>query len=266
MATTSAVIEKDDKIITIHFKPSQLPKADDITFKPERGGTDKYDVVTYLKMDFNFKQCLNVCTSTKELRDFLKTGGQMSYTLQNKAKNSILFSILRGVKPSADNYILSLNRFVSICSATVVYNSYGQAFDWTSNTYQAAPNLNKMVISESHINRLAETIGIKKDSHIYWLWLPGFENLFDLYPCETIAMAAWRALNIHKFPKMDKDPIKALKAISNKLKKRNKTVADFPQSEMKTVFEELNKATHVSPSDEHATVVYEQIKDLFLTV
>ncbi|BCK60943.1 putative nucleocapsid protein [Chrysanthemum mosaic-associated virus] len=239
---------------------SLVTDAKDTKFKPGVLQTDTYDLFAHVKAGVIAVDCADICSSTKEIRDLVKLKGVTKRTLASTS-GPLTYFLVYNLKSSSDKFTMSANRFFAICSATLTMGIVGRHYDWITKTYKEVQKAPK--ISDSYINRLAAKVGISKDSVLYWLYLPGSENCFDMFPEEIIAISAWRVLNVSKSRIGKEDPVENLRSLANKLHKRGCSVEDFSTQNLVKYFTELNNCVHTNASVVHATKLHDELKQLF---
>ncbi|BCK60944.1 putative nucleocapsid protein [Chrysanthemum mosaic-associated virus] len=229
-------------------------------FKPDDKKEDNFDLYTHFRLGIQVSDCEQVCSSTKEIKSLAKEKSLVKREVVG-LKGSFTYYLVHSLKSSPDNYVMSPNRFFSICSATLTASQFGLYYDWNKKSYVKTTK-SKEGVSMYCINRLAEKIGICKSSILYWLYLPGCENCFDMYPEEIIAICSWKVFKHDTFT-AGSDLIEALKSLSNKLIKRGVTIADFNIKNMLDHFKELTNCVQADTGITRATELYDALNDLF---
>jgi len=172
-----------------------VDKIEDVTnlrFRPEEERYDEFDVDDHLIKDFDVNECLEVCSSTKEIKDELKNHRVIKKTL-NKEFSAEDYYIFHALRESENDHVVSYKQFISICSGIVMSKYRTQVFDESMEQYRRVSQKDKIApMNPKYINRLAEKQGINRTSQLYWLFLPGFENLYHLYPGEVLAISYYR--------------------------------------------------------------------------
>ncbi|QZN83755.1 putative nucleocapsid protein [Karaka Okahu purepure emaravirus] len=239
-----------------------------IRFKPNEAANDSYDILNFCKSFYNFEDCISVCTSSLEIKKEIKdkqivkrliktaSGGTHQYVLVYKL----------GSFTGDNKFVMSSNRFIAICSATITIGLFGTIFDWESRSNKPVGETTKkaynQVTTGDAINRLAEKIGISKQSRLYWLYLPGVENCFEIFPEEVTTICCWRVLHKEKSG-LSGDAVSSIKALSNKFVKRGISIGDLNQGKIMEYYKELERCVHTSASHQHAVDFMLSVTSMF---
>nr|WGG93567.1 nucleoprotein [Callicarpa mosaic-associated virus 2] len=264
MATPQSIkietIGKNNETVSRTVRKTDILDCTNIRFNSETS-TDNYSLMAHLNSKPDVTQCVQVCSATKELKMRMKESSIIKYNLKLDGV-ATEFILVHSLKQNKDAHIMSINRFISICSGAIFVKINNERFDWDTKKYVKTKTPMIGSVPEDSINRLAESIGISRDSRLYWIYLPGVENLFDLCPYEVIAICSWRALNPEK-SKMTGDSVEMLKSLSNKFAKRNVTLEDFQEGMLIDYYNELNSCTHTSMSLVKARELFNKLGNLY---
>nr|WIM36823.1 nucleocapsid protein [Clematis yellow mottle associated virus] len=258
------VIEIKFSGATKSLEASKINSINDLKFKKTDLAQDGYDIQSFLNGYYSFDDCLAVCSSSLEIKKACRENLIVKRNMDSKTGVK-LFIIAYKLMNCDNPYVMSSNRFIAICSAQLTLAISKTVYNWDDNVYTKVGNT---MIAEykgksvNTINRLAEKIGIKSDSILYWLYLPGVENCFDIFPTEVTAICCWRVLNKEKSG-LHGDAADSIKSLSNKFTKRNVTINDIGLDRIRMYYNELESCKHTSASHINAVEFLTSISKIF---
>nr|QTW92692.1 nucleoprotein [Emaravirus camelliae] len=127
---------------------------------------------------------------------------------------------------------LSVNQLSALVTYIVCKCSFGDTYSWELNSYKnLAVGVNKELKNHEITNRLALKIGLtqwlkssNKINRLYYLYVTGFEHLFEFYPEEVVAICLYRATTISDINN-EEEKYNSLKNLASKMIKVSNTVA-----------------------------------------
>nr|WIM36824.1 nucleocapsid protein [Clematis yellow mottle associated virus] len=252
-----AGVEKDVDV-------SKINSVDTVLFKKTDQGKDTFDIITFIKSFYKFEDCLDVCSSSLEIKKACKENFIVKRTMQRK-NGTTTFILAYKFSESTSPNAMSSNRFISICSSQLTIALFGQYYDWNSKNYKKVTTdcteyyKGKQVTT---INRLAEKVGIPSDSILYWLYLPGVENCFDLFPIEVTSICCWRVLNNDKSG-LKGDAADSIRALSTKFVKKSTTITELGVEKIRDYYNQLENCKHSSKSHKTAVEFLSTVAKIF---
>jgi len=249
-------------------KRSEVFDANGIKFTPG-ASSNIQDISKFIFQLPDLIDCLDVCVASKELKENLKTQTCIKRSLKLGTVDSVVFYIFFNFQKSDCVTAMSFGRFIAMCSGSILLRTQGEYYSIKEKKYIKTldgKTLTKEIAPSNYMNRLAEKQGIPSSSRLYWLYLPGMENLVSLYPAEVIAICAYRAINADKV-KLAGSPVDSLRSVAGRMRALGIGLNDSGLSEMIVkYYGELLNFTHNTPSMIAAAELFEKITDLVKSV
>jgi len=265
--TITAVVGQGSDKKDFQVKKGEIYNADSIKFVP--GRTDNVqDISKFIFQRPSLNDCLEICVASKEMKATLKEKLCIKRTMMVNGQN-VVFYVFQHFQTSDCVTAMSFGRFIAMCSGTVMLRTLGEYYNISDKRYTNVFN-NSVLIKEvapmDYMNRLAEKQGIPRTSRLYWLYLPGMENLVSMYPAEVIAICAYRALNTDRV-KLSGSPVDSLRSVAGKMRAIGINLTDAGLSDKILVYyRELMECTHTTASMMAATELFKSITDLVKSV
>lgn len=251
------IINKDGKTSeVIKVDSSKFKNLDDLRFDENKGSkSSEFDIKSFMQMKLDAVDCYDVAKASKEFKESVKRENMVTRTIKAHG-GEITFCIIYKLSYASKTHVVSCNRFLAMCSGVVAINEIGEFYSETLKDYKKTDSVVKL---DSGINRLAEKIGIKKDSRLYWLYCVGVENLYPVFPFEVLAIVSWKILNTERSG-LKGTNYELTKSITNQFVKMPVKLDD---NKIKMYYNELDQCVHTSASVERAEKMYNQLRSIF---
>nr|ANQ90740.1 nucleocapsid protein [Emaravirus toordali] len=179
----------------------------------------------------NYRSCCHVDTvaahlsKSKEIKEKLQ-----SRNLKLSTSKDDHLVIVKDMNDSTVINVVSFNKACAIMAAGILKHTFDEEFDWKTGKYIKTDNKNKVVPNPAIINRLAGQMGLSAGNPYYWMIVPGYEFLYELYPAEVLAYTLVRLQfrkNLNIPDKMtDADIVSSLVMKMNRIHKLEQTSFD----------------------------------------
>nr|UME38974.1 nucleocapsid p3 [Emaravirus rosae] len=148
---------------------SEVQSPNNFSLAPYRNFCNVGIAVSYLSRSLEMKEQLQVRNV------FIRTSNKDSLTIVKDLNESDVLNVV------------SFNKACAILSAGVLKHVFKEEFDWTLKKYVPTTVSTRTVPDETVVNRLAGQMGMDSKNPYYWMIVPGYEFLYELYPAEVLA-------------------------------------------------------------------------------
>nr|UZG88596.1 nucleocapsid protein [Ash shoestring-associated virus] len=121
-------------------------------------------------------------SKSKENKERLQKGNLILKTSTNES-----LVVVKDLNESTIKNIVSFNKACAIMAAGILKHTFEEEYDWKTGKYIATVLKERSAPDPAIINRLAGQMGLSPDNVYYWLIVPGYEFLYELYPAEVLA-------------------------------------------------------------------------------
>ncbi|QAR18004.1 nucleocapsid protein p3 [pistacia virus B] len=137
---------------------------------------------------FDYRSYCNVEAAAIHLSKSKEYKDQLQHkNLILKTSNSTNLVIVKELNESNLLNVVSFNKACAIMSSAILKYTFNAEFDWKKKEYIDTTVTEKIVVNPSYINRLAGQMGLTPADPYYWMIVPGYEFLYELYPAEVLA-------------------------------------------------------------------------------
>ncbi|QIN85947.1 putative nucleocapsid protein [Lilac chlorotic ringspot-associated virus] len=159
-------------------------------------GESEFDITKYGAVG-SVDLCATHLSNTQELKKLVVREG----IVELKLSDSYSLFVCNELHSTTVENAVSFNRACAIMSLQILRHTVAEQYDWEKNAVVELEVKNKKAPNPSIVNRLAGQMRLPFDSPYYWMIVPGYEFLYDIFPIETIALTMVRlecrkALNI----------------------------------------------------------------------
>ncbi|UQV97407.1 nucleocapsid protein [Pueraria lobata-associated emaravirus] len=138
--------------------------------------------------------------------------------------------VVKDLNDSNVTNVVSFNKACAIMAAGILKHTFEEEFDWKTSKYVKTERKDKVLPDNTIINRLAGQMGLTAGNPYYWMIVPGYEFLYELYPAEVLAYTLVRLQfrkNLNIPDKMtDIDIVSSLVMKMNRIHKLEQTSFD----------------------------------------
>lgn len=250
------IINKDGKSTEIaRIESNKFYNLDNLKVDLNKNSkSSEFDVKSFLQMGLDLEDCYNVTLASKEFKDAVKQRTLVTRKIRCLS-GDIIFHIIYNLGYSSDSHVVSCNRFLAMCSGVVALHAIKESYSEVSSNYKT---IKDALPVGNGINRLAEKIGIPRDSRLYWLYCVGVENLYPIFPYEVLAIVSWKILNTEKSG-LKGTNYELTKSITNQY---SRMLVDLEDSRIKKYYMELDNCKHSSASIERAEKMYNKLRSI----
>ncbi|QEE82888.1 nucleocapsid protein [Emaravirus kiwii] len=121
-------------------------------------------------------------SKSKENKEKLQ---KMNLVLKTSTKDQLV--VVKDLNDSNIENVVSFNKSCAIMAAGILKHTFDEEFDWKIGKYVKTENAGKTTPNPAIVNRLAGQMGLTPNNPYYWMIVPGYEFLYELYPAEVLA-------------------------------------------------------------------------------
>nr|QIB97993.1 nucleocapsid protein p3 [Emaravirus rosae] len=148
---------------------SEIQSPNNFSLAPYRNFCNVGIAISYLSRSLEIKEQLQIRNV------FIRTSNKDSLTIVKDLNESDVLNVV------------SFNKACAILSAGVLKHVFKEEFDWTLKKYVPTTVSSRTAPDETVVNRLAGQMGMDSKNPYYWMIVPGYEFLYELYPAEVLA-------------------------------------------------------------------------------
>nr|QBM15189.1 nucleocapsid protein [blackberry leaf mottle-associated virus] len=130
----------------------------------------------------NLTTVASYLSRSRELKDEFQKSNLVLTTAAGKT-----LTIVKDLNDSDVENVVSFNKACAIMSAGILKHTFLEVFDWTKKEYVQTTVEGRSAPDITIINKLAGAMGLQPGNPYYWMIVPGYEFLYELYPAEVVA-------------------------------------------------------------------------------
>nr|AEO88239.1 putative nucleocapsid protein [Emaravirus cercidis] len=150
-------------------------------------GDSDFDITKYVGVG-SVDICAAYLSNSQELKKEVIKSGMVEVKI---ATNYSLF-VCNELQATSVVNAVSFNRACAIMSFQILRHTIQEVYDWEKNSVVAIKINEPKSPNQSYINQVAGQMRLQPDNPYYWMVVPGYEFLYDVFPIETIALTIVR--------------------------------------------------------------------------
>ncbi|BCO17110.1 nucleocapsid protein [Japanese star anise ringspot-associated virus] len=253
-----------DGSLSLNYKP--VPTEFKNFFEANSIAVDNFNIVDPV-YSFNVNEIDNlvkVYQSSREIKD------------ESKLKDLKVgnYTIISGFIESENKNYLSFSKFMAVHAVGLQIYKFHESYNWKNMSYKPIKNLvNKKdeLKKVTALNRMAEKIGLKEGSRLYYLYVQGCEFAFEPFPEEVLAICVFRSKNLEKLKLSGDNEMSMRSLIAKMIKVAVKHKGDGGEETVKGIFTSLDMTKirgYIAEleNSKHETVLNKKYKDIYQSI